>query len=215
MLGWYRRLMPFVCLFSFSGNTFRGKLEVSGRLFSVRFLKLYRNPWACWKIHRPVLCTEERQNFMRIKMCCVSGWLPLFYIPKSTRCPMELSTYFRINEQNNRFSFKNALDSLQMKAVMSVIWRFVPHHSEMKTNCMHAVRWKLVAMDKNAEIKYFYRQNVSTRWKTAKRYYQLRYPTMDICHLPAPKISVGLSSRDRLRLLLEYPSCNSWKEINT
>jgi len=56
------------------------------------------------------------------------------YIPKNTKCPLELSTYFRINEQKSG-QFERTL-IIQKKIVKLVIWKVARHQCTMKTNFM-------------------------------------------------------------------------------
>jgi Fe-S cluster assembly scaffold protein SufB len=55
------------------------------------------------------------------------------YIPKGVRCPMELSTYFRINAANTG-QFERTL-IIADKGATSAIWKAAPRRSAMKTSC--------------------------------------------------------------------------------
>ena len=77
------------------------------------------------------------------------------YIPKGVRCPMELSTYFRINEQNSG-QFERTLIIAEDNTYVSYLEGCTaPQRDE---NQLHAAVVELVAMD-NAEIKYSTVQN--------------------------------------------------------
>jgi Fe-S cluster assembly protein SufB len=77
------------------------------------------------------------------------------YIPKGVRCPMELSTYFRINEANTG-QFERTLIIAEDKAYVSYLEGCTaPQRDE---NQLHAAVVELVAMD-DAEIKYSTVQN--------------------------------------------------------
>jgi Fe-S cluster assembly protein SufB len=77
------------------------------------------------------------------------------WIPKNTRCPMELSTYFRINEMNTG-QFERTLIVCEEGAYVSYLEGCTaPQRDE---NQLHAAVVELVAMD-NAEIKYSTVQN--------------------------------------------------------
>ena len=77
------------------------------------------------------------------------------YIPKGVRCPMELSTYFRINEQNSG-QFERTLIIAEDDTYVSYLEGCTaPQRDE---NQLHAAVVELVAMD-NAEIKYSTVQN--------------------------------------------------------
>ncbi|MFT5110846.1 MAG: Fe-S cluster assembly protein SufB [Parasphingorhabdus sp.] len=77
------------------------------------------------------------------------------YIPKGVRCPMELSTYFRINEMNTG-QFERTLIIAEEGAYVSYLEGCTaPQRDE---NQLHAAVVELVAM-KDAEIKYSTVQN--------------------------------------------------------
>ena len=77
------------------------------------------------------------------------------YIPKGVRCPMELSTYFRINEQNTG-QFERTLIIADEGAYVSYLEGCTaPKRDE---NQLHAAVVELVAMD-DATIKYSTVQN--------------------------------------------------------
>ena len=77
------------------------------------------------------------------------------YIPKGVKCPMELSTYFRINEQNSG-QFERTLIIVEDDAYVSYLEGCTaPQRDE---NQLHAAVVELVAMD-NAQIKYSTVQN--------------------------------------------------------
>ena len=77
------------------------------------------------------------------------------YIPKGTRCPMELSTYFRINEANTG-QFERTLIVADDDSYVSYLEGCTaPQRDE---NQLHAAVVEIVAMD-NAEVKYSTVQN--------------------------------------------------------
>ena len=77
------------------------------------------------------------------------------YIPKNTRCPMELSTYFRINAANTG-QFERTLIVAEENSFVSYLEGCTaPMRDE---NQLHAAVVELVALD-NAEIKYSTVQN--------------------------------------------------------
>ena len=77
------------------------------------------------------------------------------YIPKDVKCPMELSTYFRINEQNSG-QFERTLIIAEDNTYVSYLEGCTaPQRDE---NQLHAAVVELVAMN-NAEIKYSTVQN--------------------------------------------------------
>ncbi len=77
------------------------------------------------------------------------------YIPKGVRCPMELSTYFRINAENTG-QFERTLIIADEGAYVSYLEGCTaPMRDE---NQLHAAVVELIALD-NAEIKYSTVQN--------------------------------------------------------
>ncbi|OKL42955.1 Fe-S cluster assembly protein SufB [Pseudovibrio exalbescens] len=77
------------------------------------------------------------------------------YVPEGVRCPMELSTYFRINEQNTG-QFERTLIIADKGAYVSYLEGCTaPQRDE---NQLHAAVVELVALD-DAEIKYSTVQN--------------------------------------------------------
>jgi Fe-S cluster assembly protein SufB len=77
------------------------------------------------------------------------------FVPKGVKCPMELSTYFRINEQNSG-QFERTLIIVEDNAYVSYLEGCTaPQRDE---NQLHAAVVELVAMD-DAEIKYSTVQN--------------------------------------------------------
>ncbi|MDC9701031.1 MAG: Fe-S cluster assembly protein SufB [Alphaproteobacteria bacterium] len=77
------------------------------------------------------------------------------YVPKNVRCPMELSTYFRINEQNTG-QFERTLIIAETGASVSYLEGCTaPMRDE---NQLHAAVVELVALD-DADIKYSTVQN--------------------------------------------------------
>ncbi len=77
------------------------------------------------------------------------------YIPKGVRCPMELSTYFRINTQDSG-QFERTLIVAEEGAYVSYLEGCTA--PQFDTNQLHAAVVELVALDR-AEIKYSTVQN--------------------------------------------------------
>ena len=77
------------------------------------------------------------------------------YIPKGVRCPMELSTYFRINEQNTGQFERTLIIADEGSYVSYLEGCTAPMRDE---NQLHAAVVELVALD-DAEIKYSTVQN--------------------------------------------------------
>ena len=77
------------------------------------------------------------------------------YIPKGVRCPMELSTYFRINAENTGQFERTLIVAEEGSYVSYLEGCTAPMRDE---NQLHAAVVELIAMD-NAEIKYSTVQN--------------------------------------------------------
>ena len=77
------------------------------------------------------------------------------YIPKGVRCPLELSTYFRINAENSG-QFERTLIVAEDSSYVSYLEGCTAPMRD--TNQLHAAVVELVALD-NAEIKYSTVQN--------------------------------------------------------
>jgi Fe-S cluster assembly protein SufB len=77
------------------------------------------------------------------------------YIPKGVRCPLELSTYFRINSENTG-QFERTLIVAEEGSYVSYLEGCTAPTRD--TNQLHAAVVELVALD-NAEIKYSTVQN--------------------------------------------------------
>ncbi|WP_254493314.1 Fe-S cluster assembly protein SufB [Bartonella sp. B1099] len=77
------------------------------------------------------------------------------YIPKGIRCPMELSTYFRINERNTGQFERTLIIAAEDSYVSYLEGCTAPQRDE---NQLHAAVVELIALE-NAEIKYSTVQN--------------------------------------------------------
>lgn len=96
-----------------------------------------------------------RDNFFAALNSAVFSDGSFCYIPKGVRCPMELSTYFRINESNTG-QFERTLIIAEDDSYVSYLEGCTaPMRDE---NQLHAAVVELVALD-NAEIKYSTVQN--------------------------------------------------------
>jgi len=77
------------------------------------------------------------------------------YIPENVKCPMELSTYFRINDQETG-QFERTLIIADKNSYVSYLEGCTAPQRD--TNQLHAANVELIALD-NAEIKYSTVQN--------------------------------------------------------
>jgi Fe-S cluster assembly protein SufB len=94
-------------------------------------------------------------NFYATLNCAVFTDGSFVYIPKGVRCPMELSTYFRINEKNTGQFERTLIIADEGSYVSYLEGCTAPQRDE---NQLHAAVVELVALD-DAEIKYSTVQN--------------------------------------------------------
>ena len=125
------------------------------------------------------------------------------YIPKGVRCPMELSTYFRINSANTG-QFERTLIVAEEGAYVSYLEGCTaPIRDE---NQLHAAVVELVALD-NAEIKYSTVQNWYPGDKNGKGgIYNFVTKRGKPAGDAAPR-SPGRRSRRAPSITWKYPSC--------
>ena len=97
----------------------------------------------------------QRDNYYAALNSAVFSDGTFVYIPKGTRCPMELSTYFRINAENTGQFERTIIIAEEGSYVSYLEGCTAPMRDE---NQLHAAVVELVAMD-NAEIKYSTIQN--------------------------------------------------------
>ncbi len=96
-----------------------------------------------------------RDNYFAALNCAVFSDGTFVYVPEGVRCPMELSTYFRINAENTG-QFERTLIIAEKGSYVSYLEGCTaPMRDE---NQLHAAVVELVAMD-DAEIKYSTVQN--------------------------------------------------------
>jgi Fe-S cluster assembly protein SufB len=134
-------------------TTFRKELEEAGVIFRSisEAVKEYPDLVRQW-LGKVV---PMRDNYFATLNCAVFSDGTFVYIPKGVRCPMELSTYFRINAENTG-QFERTLIVADAGAYVSYLEGCTaPMRDE---NQLHAAVVELVALD-DAEIKYSTVQN--------------------------------------------------------
>jgi Fe-S cluster assembly protein SufB len=97
----------------------------------------------------------QSDNIYAALNCAVFSDGSFVYIPKGVRCPMELSTYFRINAKNTGQFERTLIVADEGSYVSYLEGCTAPMRDE---NQLHAAVVELIAMD-NAEIKYSTVQN--------------------------------------------------------
>ena len=134
-------------------TTFRTKLAEMGILFCSFSEAVLEHPDLVRKYLGTVVPYSD--NFFATLNSAVFSDGSFAYIPKGVRCPMELSTYFRINAQNTG-QFERTLIIAEEDAHVSYLEGCTaPMRDE---NQLHAAVVELVALD-NATIKYSTIQN--------------------------------------------------------
>ena len=134
-------------------TTFRKELESAGVIFRSISEAIREYPELVKKWLGKVV--PQRDNYFATLNCAVFSDGTFVYIPEGVRCPMELSTYFRINAENTG-QFERTLIIAEKGSYVSYLEGCTaPMRDE---NQLHAAVVELVAMD-DAEIKYSTVQN--------------------------------------------------------
>jgi len=134
-------------------TTFKEELKKAGVLFMSISEAIREHPDLVRKYLGSVVPITD--NFFATLNSAVFSDGSFVYVPKGVRCPMELSTYFRINEKNTG-QFERTLIIADEGAYVSYLEGCTaPSRDE---NQLHAAVVELVALD-NAEIKYSTVQN--------------------------------------------------------
>ena len=134
-------------------TTFRKELEAAGVIFRSISEAIREYPEMVRKWLGKVV--PVRDNYFAALNCAVFSDGTFVYIPEGVRCPMELSTYFRINAENTG-QFERTLIVADKGSYVSYLEGCTaPQRDE---NQLHAAVVELVALD-DAEIKYSTVQN--------------------------------------------------------
>jgi Fe-S cluster assembly protein SufB len=134
-------------------TTFKEKLGELGIIFSSFSDAVREHPELVRKYLGSVVPYTD--NFFATLNSAVFSDGSFVYVPKGVRCPMELSTYFRINARNSG-QFERTLIVADEGAYVSYLEGCTaPRRDE---NQLHAAVVELVALD-NAQIKYSTVQN--------------------------------------------------------
>ncbi len=134
-------------------TTFREELEEAGVIFRSISEAIKEYPDLVRKYLGKVVPMKD--NYFATLNCAVFSDGTFVYIPKGVRCPMELSTYFRINAENTGQFERTLIVADEGSYVSYLEGCTAPMRDE---NQLHAAVVELVAMD-DAEIKYSTVQN--------------------------------------------------------
>ena len=134
-------------------TTFKAELEKVGVIFMSISEAFNAHPELIRKYLGTVV--PQGDNFYSALNSAVFSDGTFVYIPKNTRCPMELSTYFRINAENTGQFERTLIIADEGSYVSYLEGCTAPMRDE---NQLHAAVVELIALD-NAEIKYSTVQN--------------------------------------------------------
>ncbi|WP_306257230.1 Fe-S cluster assembly protein SufB [Pararhizobium sp. IMCC21322] len=134
-------------------TTFKDELAKSGVIFCSISEAVREHPELVKKYLGSVVPTSD--NFYATLNAAVFSDGSFVYIPKGVRCPMELSTYFRINEEKTGQFERTLIIADEGSYVSYLEGCTAPMRDE---NQLHAAVVELVAHD-DAEIKYSTVQN--------------------------------------------------------
>jgi Fe-S cluster assembly protein SufB len=134
-------------------TTYKKTLEDQGILFCAISEAVQKYPDLVKKYMGSVVPVSD--NFFATLNCAVFTDGSFVYIPKGVRCPMELSTYFRINAENTGQFERTLIIAEEGSYVSYLEGCTAPKRDE---NQLHAAVVELVAHD-DAQIKYSTVQN--------------------------------------------------------
>ncbi|MCU0443402.1 MAG: Fe-S cluster assembly protein SufB [Microscillaceae bacterium] len=134
-------------------TTFKSKLAELGIIFCSMSEAIKEHPELIKKYLGSVVPVSD--NYFAALNSAVFSDGSFCYIPKGVRCPMELSTYFRINEKNTGQFERTLIVAEEGSYVSYLEGCTAPMRDE---NQLHAAVVELIALD-NAEIKYSTVQN--------------------------------------------------------
>jgi Fe-S cluster assembly protein SufB len=135
------------------GTTFKAELEKAGVIFCSISEAIKDHPELVKKYLGSVVPITD--NFFATLNSAVFSDGSFVYVPPGVRCPMELSTYFRINAENTG-QFERTLIIADKGAYVSYLEGCTAPQRD--THQLHAAVVELVALD-DAEIKYSTVQN--------------------------------------------------------
>ncbi|MBN9434199.1 MAG: Fe-S cluster assembly protein SufB [Bosea sp.] len=181
-------------------TTFKEELKKAGVIFCSISEAIREYPDLVRKYLGSVVPTTD--NFYATLNSAVFSDGSFVYVPEGVRCPMELSTYFRINERNTG-QFERTLIIADKGAYVSYLEGCTaPQRDE---NQLHAAVVELVALD-DAEIKYSTVQNWYPGDKDGKGGIYNFVTKRGDCRGPRSKIS-WTQVETGSAITWKYPSC--------
>jgi Fe-S cluster assembly protein SufB len=134
-------------------TTFKDKLEEAGVIFCSISEAIRKHPELVRKYLGSVVPAGDNKHACLNSAVFTDG--SFVYVPKGVRCPMELSTYFRINAQNTGQFERTLIIADEGSYVSYLEGCTAPMRDEHQ---LHAAVVELIALD-DAEIKYSTVQN--------------------------------------------------------
>ncbi|MFT5518511.1 MAG: Fe-S cluster assembly protein SufB [Glaciecola sp.] len=180
-------------------TTYRAKLEEAGVIFCPISEAVHKYPELVKKYLGSVVPRSD--NYFAALNSAVFTDGSFVYIPKGVRCPMELSTYFRINEENTGQFERTLIIAEEGSHVSYLEGCTAPQRDE---NQLHAAVVELVVLD-NAQIKYSTVQNWYPGDENGKGGIYNFVTKRAICHTNA-KVS-WTQVETGSAITWKYPSC--------
>jgi Fe-S cluster assembly scaffold protein SufB len=182
------------------GDDLQGEAREAGVIFCSISEAVQRAPGAGQKYLGSVVPYTD--NFYAALNSAVFSDGSFVYIPKGTRCPMELSTYFRINAGNTGQFERTLIVADEGSYVSYLEGCTAPMRDE---NQLHAAVVELVALE-GAEIKYSTVQNWYPGDENGGRHLQLRHQARRLSRAQNSKIS-WTQVETGSAITWKYPSC--------
>ncbi|MFQ3235805.1 MAG: Fe-S cluster assembly protein SufB [Paraglaciecola sp.] len=180
-------------------TTYRAKLEEAGVIFCPISEAVHKYPELVKKYLGSVVPRSD--NYFAALNSAVFTDGSFVYIPKGVRCPMELSTYFRINEENTGQFERTLIIAEEGSHVSYLEGCTAPQRDE---NQLHAAVVELVLMD-DSQIKYSTVQNWYPGDENGKGGIYNFVTKRAICHTNA-KVS-WTQVETGSAITWKYPSC--------
>jgi len=181
------------------GTTYKEKLAEDGVIFCSISEALEEHPELVEKYLGSVVPVGD--NYFAALNSAVFSDGSFVYIPKGTQCPMDLSTYFRINNGDSGQFERTLIVAEEGSSVTYLEGCTAPMYD---SNQLHAAVVELVALD-NAEIKYSTVQNWFAGDKDGKGGIYNFVTKRGMCHKNA-KIS-WTQVETGSAITWKYPSC--------
>jgi Fe-S cluster assembly protein SufB len=180
-------------------TTYRAKLEEAGVIFCPISEAVHKYPELVKKYLGSVVPRSD--NYFAALNSAVFTDGSFVFIPKGVRCPMELSTYFRINEENTGQFERTLIIAEEGSHVSYLEGCTAPQRDE---NQLHAAVVELVVMN-DAQIKYSTVQNWYPGDENGKGGIYNFVTKRAICHTNA-KVS-WTQVETGSAITWKYPSC--------